>query len=164
MGYRLDDKCGVHYLIDEEFERNKISAIRILQDPQYSPVLAAFEDAHRHLDSIPPDTKAAVRSLFESTEILTKRMVTTPRLTNKVVKTKLKEIALKIYSADQTAQKVVNHLFNGFAEWVDGMHNYRHGQDDPEPVAPPMDLAVYIFSSGTSFLRWLVEIDKTNNS
>lgn len=48
----------------------------------------------------------------------------------------------------------------GSPEWVDGMHNYRHGQDVPDPVAPPMDLAVYIFSSGTSFLRWLVEIDK----
>lgn len=159
LGYRLDDKCGVHYLIDEEFERNRISTVSCLQDSKYSAVLAAFEDSHRHLDSIPPDTKASVRSLFESIEILIKQMVSTDRLNKKAV-TKLKDIAVLAYSDDKTAQKVVGHIFNGFANWVDGMHNYRHGQDIPEPVAPPMDLTVHIISSGTSFLRWLVEIDK----
>lgn len=160
MGYQLDEYCGVHYLIDKEFEINRISAIRCLQDPKYTTVIVAFEDAHRHLDSNPPDTKAAVRSLFESIEILVKQMTNTNRLNKRIVKERLKEIAVGICETDTTAQEVVTHLFDGFAEWVDGMHNYRHGQDSPEPVAPPMDLAVYIFSSGTSFLRWLVEIDK----
>jgi len=125
MGYKLDNSCGVHYLIDEEFERNRISAIRLLQDSKYSP-----------------------------------QMVDTKNLNSWIVKNTLKEIALRTYEADQTAHKVVGHLFDGFAEWVDGMHNYRHGQDATEPVAPPLDLAVYIISSGTSFLRWLVEIDQ----
>jgi len=50
-------------------------------------------------------------------------------------------------------------LFAGFADWVDAVHNYRHGQGLPEPVAPPIDLTVYMLSSGASFLRWLVTID-----
>lgn len=65
MGYYLDDLCGVHYLVDEEFERNRISLLSCLQDEKYSGVKAAFEDAHRHLDSSPQDTKACVRSMFE---------------------------------------------------------------------------------------------------
>jgi hypothetical protein len=32
LGYRLDLKCGVHYFIDEEFERNRVSTLTVLDD------------------------------------------------------------------------------------------------------------------------------------
>ena len=63
MGYYFDDSCGVHYLVDEEFERNRISLLSCLEGDKYSGVKAAFEDAHRHLDSSPQDTKASLKVL-----------------------------------------------------------------------------------------------------
>ncbi len=75
IGYRLDSKCGVHYFVDEEFERNRFSSLQSLDDPKYSGVRDAYEAAYRHMDSDPPDTKATVRSMFESLEILVRQMV-----------------------------------------------------------------------------------------
>lgn len=159
MGYYLDDKCGVHYLVDEEFERSRISLLRCLQNGRYLGIKTAFEDAHRHLDSSPPDTKAAVRSMFESLEILVKQMVHTNNLNKWAAENSLKELAKETYKNDPIAIKVVDSIFDGFGKWIDGIHNYRHGQALPEPVAPPIGFAVFVLSSGASYLRWLVEID-----
>jgi len=60
-----------------------------------------------------------------------------------------------------TAKIVTSKAFDGFADWVDGMHYYRHGQGQPEPVTPPIEFAVYVLSSGAAFLRWLVAIKET---
>jgi hypothetical protein len=130
--------------------------------PQYNGVRVAFEDAFQHLDD-PKDTKASVRSLFESLEILVKQMVDTQRLNKRIVETKLKDKCLELYSDDLTATKVVTGLFDGFALWVNTLHNYRHGQADQEPIEPPVDVAIYILSSGSSFLRWLIEMNNCLN-
>ncbi len=161
MGYRLDDECGVHYLVDEEFEKNRTSLLSCLDKPRYAGVLAAFEDAHKHFDSSPPDTKAAVRSMFESLEILFKQMTKKSRLASNLVKTDLSPIVLGYYQGNDTAISVSEKFLQGLGEWIDGVHFYRHGQGEPEPVEPPLGLAIHILSSGASFLRWLVEIDKS---
>ena len=159
MGYRLDSKCGVHYHVDEEFERNRISTLSLLEDPKYSSSRAAYEDAYRYMDARPPDTKAAVRSMFESLEIIVKQMVDTRNLNKWIVENTLKEKCIKLYENDETALKTVSELFDGFAQWVNALHNYRHGQTSDEPVAPSESVAIYVLSSGTSFLRWLVDIN-----
>lgn len=158
--YYLDDKCGVHRLVDEEFNHNRVSTLAGLQDSKYSGVRDAFEHAFQELDSNPPHTKDAVRSIFESIEILVKLMVVTNNLNKSVVQKALKEKVLEVYKDDPTAKNSVEKMFDGFGFWVDAIHNYRHGQGVPEPVEPPMDFAVYVLSSGASFLRWLLEIDK----
>ena len=164
LGYSLDEECGVHYLVDEEFERNRVSLLRCLGSPLYSGVRTAFEDAHRHLDAEPRDPKAAVRSMFESLEILTRLMVTTRNLNKGVVENKLKQLAQNVYGRDDIAIATIGRVFDGFAQWVDGMHNYRHGQGKSDPIAPPVGFAIYVVSSGAAFLRLLVEIDHTLRS
>ncbi len=163
MGYSLDKSCGVHYFVDEEFELKKISVLRCLDNEKYSGVKKAFEDAYKYLDSDTPDTKAAVRSVFESIEILAKQMVDTRRLTKSIVQKRLKNVALEVYKNDEIMCKVVNEVFDGFGNWVEAMHNCRHGQKLPEPVSPPIEFAIYTVSSGASFLRWLIEIDMKRN-
>jgi len=69
VGYRLDKKGGVHFFIDEEFERNKLLLIAGLG--KQLAVKEAFEKAHKFLDEDPPDTSSAMRSAFEALEILT---------------------------------------------------------------------------------------------
>ena len=159
MGYQLDSSCGVHYLVDEEFERNRFSILTVLDDPKYSNVRAAFEDAYRYMDGNPIDTKAAVRSMFESIEILVKQMVSTKNLNKWIVENTLKKKCLTPYKSDMIALKVVTEFFDGFAQWVDGLHNYRHGQTSPDPVAPTEEIAIYVLSSGSAFLRLLVGIN-----
>ncbi len=159
MGYRLDSMCGVHYYVDEEFERNRFSTLSLLENPKYTASRAAYEDAYRYMDSDPPDTKAAVRSMFESLEILVKQMVETQNLNKWIVENTLKEKCLKLYENDETALQTVSELFDGFAKWVNALHNYRHGQKSDEPVAPSEGVAVYVLSSGSSFLRWLISLN-----
>ena len=159
MGYRLDDECIVHYFVDEEFERNRFSALAVLEYPRYAGCRAAFEAAYGHLDANPLDTKAAVRSMFESVEILVKQMVDTRNLSKWVVENTLKEKCLACYASDATAKIVMAKMFDGFAQWVDSIHNYRHGQADTDPVVPPVNIAIYTLSSGTAFLRWLIKLN-----
>lgn len=47
LGYKLDSECVVHYFVDEEFERNRFSALSVLMKPQYAGIRAAYEDAYR---------------------------------------------------------------------------------------------------------------------
>lgn len=159
MSYTLVDFCGVHFRVDQEFEHNRISLLHVLNGQRYAGIRVAFEDAHRYLDSQPPDTKAAVRSMFESVEILVKQMVDTKNLNKWIIENSLKSIALEVYSGDEIAQRSVGSVFDGMAQWVDALHHYRHGQGVPEPVAPPLDFTIYVMSSGAAFLRWLIELD-----
>ncbi len=161
LGYRLDKKCGVHYFVDEEFERNRYSTLLVLEDQRYTSIRTAYDMAYQYLDDHPMDIKGAVRSIFESIEILVKQMVETQNLNKWVVENTLKEKCSLYYKSDPTAQEVMTKMFDGFAQWVDSIHNYRHGQADAKPVAPPINIAIYALSSGTAFLRWLIEI---NNS
>lgn len=160
VGYRLDSKCGVHYFVDEEFERNRVATLSALDAPGLSGVRTAYEDSYRYLDSDPPETKAAVRAMFEALEILVRQMVpTTKNLNRWVVENPLKEKCVKLYETEPTAKTVVAGLFDGFADWVHVLHNYRHGQPSEQPVAPAIEVAIYVLSSGSGFLRWLVGIN-----
>lgn len=162
MRYRLDELCGVHYLIDEAFEDNRVSILPALQKARYVGLRDAFENAYRYLSS---DTKTAARFMFESLEILARLMFPEQRnLNGWLVRNKVKSAAMSLCATDSTASKVVDGFCEGLAQWVDAMHCYRHGQGLPEPVSPPLELCVYILSSGTSFLRWLVDVDQKTGS
>jgi hypothetical protein len=156
MAYTLDEKCGVHFFVDEEFERNRVSALKCLEIPRYAGVRKAFEEAHKHLDDQPPNTKASVRSAFEALEILGRLMDQTSENLN--LKNKLKSLAMGS-AIDATEKKTIGKIFDGLALMVDGLHNYRHGQPVPEPVAPSPTLAVFVISLVAAALRWLVSID-----
>ena len=159
MTYSLDEKCGVHYFVDEEFERNRVSALKSIETPRYAGVRAAFEAAHSYLDAQPPDTKASVRSMFEAIEILARLMDPESKNLNKwLVANKLKALALN-YTTDPIENDTVSKIFDGHAMWIEGLHNYRHGQGVQQPVAPSLTLAVYVISSGAAFLRWLIQLD-----
>lgn len=159
MGYRLDEQCGVHFFVDEEFERNRQSIIPALGQARYTGVRAAFEAAYSALDNEPQDTKQAVRAIFEAIEILAKLMQPRfPRLDKQLAET-IRDQAKLAYAGDATACKVADKMFAAFADWIDGLHFYRHGQGVEETVAPPLDMAIFAISGGASYLRWLLEID-----
>lgn len=161
MAYTLDEKCGVHFFVDEEFERNRVTALSCLTSARYEAVRAAFEQAHSYLDAQPADTKASVRSAFEALEILGRLMDTQSKNLNKwMVENKLKPTAMA-KAQDATEALVVDKLFDGLALAVDGLHNYRHGQGSQQPIAPSLSVAVYVLSLVAAALRWLVAIEST---
>ncbi|WP_454441795.1 hypothetical protein [Vibrio bathopelagicus] len=160
VGYQLDEQCGVHYFVDEEFERNRASTLIALNNPDHLGVKAAYEDAYRHMDSTPPDTKASARSIFEAIEIITKLLVKTNNLNKYILENDLQNLALKALAPDDTQKEVISGMFNGMGLWVNAMHKYRHGQAKEEAVAPSEELAVYMLSTGSAFLRLLLEVWK----
>lgn len=156
LGYRLDDKCVVHFHVDQEFERNRASTLTVLELPYYGAVRASFEDAYRHLDSDPQDTKAACRSIFESVETMAKLILPgADRLTRNLCVQKLKGACIDVASTDATECEVLGNIFTCLGYWVDAMHDYRHGQRSHDPVSPSEELAVLAISTGTAFLRQL---------
>ena len=60
---------------------------------KYAGVLGAFDDAYRHFDEDPQDTKAAVRSIYEALEILAKQLKPAPRLSEQLVNDLRKQYA-----------------------------------------------------------------------
>jgi hypothetical protein len=165
LGYRVDDQGGVHYFVDEEFERNRVATLSVLGAAKYRAVLDAFESAHRHLDSDPPDTKASVRSAFEAMEILAKLIAggRIARLGPPEVEQVLKPLARAAYGSDAVASDAANQLLNGLSDWINAAQPYRHGQAVQEPTAPPIELAVSMLSMGATYLRWLIELSQASN-
>lgn len=164
LGYFLDEECGVHHLVDEEFEHNRAATLRCLGSPRYEGVRAAFETAYAYFDRESPDTIAASRSMFESIEILGRLMEAGKNLNSYFVKNKLLPLAKSALASDKTAEQTLEKIFDGIASWVDGVHNYRHGQGEEKPVLLPTGMATYILSTGAAFLRLLVEVDQTLKS
>lgn len=160
MAYTLDERCGVHFVVDEEFERNRVSVLKCLESPRYAGVRAAFEGAHRYLDAQPTDTKGSVRSAFEALEILARLMDPQSKNLNKwMVENKLKPLAIAT-AVEDTEANTIEKVFDGLAHLVDGLHNYRHGQGVQQPIAPSLTVAVYVISSVAAALRWMVTIDE----
>lgn len=152
VGYRVDEQGGVHYYVDQEFEQNRAATVAVLQHHKLAGALAAHEDAYRHLDG--GDTKAAVRSIFETVEIIARLVCPeTKNLNRWLAENTLKQKCLAVMPADPTEQRVASGMFDSLAEWVDGLHNYRHGQGVPEPVDPSEQLAVFALSSGSAYAR-----------
>jgi hypothetical protein len=162
LGYKLDPECGVHYFVDEEFEKNRLSSLSCLTNPRYVAVAVAFEDSYSKLDLQPADTKGSVRSIFEALEILYNLIVHTEektRLDSHGVIKNLKPMIQSLYNDDKTACIAAEHLLDGFCDWIEALQMYRHGQEVEEPIDLPIGLAIQIISSGASYIRWLVEVD-----
>lgn len=68
LRYRIDARGGVHFFIDEEFERSRTATVSALQPPRYSNVLNAFEQTYIELEATPPNGKGAIRATFSAAE------------------------------------------------------------------------------------------------
>ena len=163
LSYTVDSICVVHYKVDQEFEHNKQSTLAGLNNPKYKNIRSSFESAYEDLSKTPADTKDAVRSMFDSIESLVKQMVNKDQLNARIVRSDLKKLILEKYDGDMTAINSVAKVVESFADWVDGIHFYRHGQKYEEIVKPPLDFTVLIISTGSAYLRWLLEVNKENS-
>lgn len=164
MGYKLDSQGGIHYIVDDEFEHNKLSAIACLNGEKFSAVISSVEAAYSKLDAEPFDTKGAVRDMFEALETLVKILLNINKnLTEVLIEKELKPHANSVYQKlDTSAVSAADLLLEGFCHWIKAGHRYRHGQKTKEPIAPPLEIAVLFLSEGSAYIRWLLELYRIN--
>lgn len=159
MGYRLDARGGVHFAVDEDFEAVHQATLAGLGAPRYASAHAVFKNAHGALDADPPDTRAAIRNLFEACETVFKLILDNQvaRLGSSELEKKLKPMALA--GLEGPARVALSGLLNTFARWVDSAHLYRHGQGVEQPAPPSTEVAVASVQIGSALLRWLIAFD-----
>ena len=163
--YRIDDEGGVHYSPDGEYERNRAATFAALSGARYAATRAAFETIQADLNAQPPKYKHAIRSAFESNEIVFKLIFNqAQRLTEREIGNRLKPLLAQMFEGDKTEQEAVAHVADSFAKWVNAAHWYRHGQGDEEANEPDQKLAILMVSSGIGFLRLLAEVDRANQA
>jgi hypothetical protein len=75
MAYEIDEKSGVHPLVDAAFQRNRQETLTSLASSRYANVDHAFLAAFKRLTVQSFDTKAAVREIFDAAESLFKLMM-----------------------------------------------------------------------------------------
>lgn len=163
LAYRLDEKCGVHPLIDSEFEKSRALTLECLAHASLAAARAEYDEAHGALAMRPPDTKKAVRCVFEATEIVLKQLVPGDR----VKRLEATEITKHVrpwgeaaYAGNAPALTSVNQFLEGMSNWISSVHQYRHGQAVEEPSPPPLELAVALMSAGSGYIRLLVDLAK----
>lgn len=163
LSYRIDEKAIVHYQVDEIFEQERAETLRWLSDQKFSAVKAAFEKSYTGLAEHSPNTKEAVRDIFEALEILIRLSdKSIKRLTANDATSFIKPKIETLYANDNVALDAASQILKSFCDWVNGVHLYRHGQAVTEPAPPPLGLAVLIVAQGTAYLRWLLEIYQLN--
>lgn len=161
LGYALDEEGGVHRCIDEEFERNRYSALKSLEKQRYAAANKEFEDCYKKLTGIVPDTKGAIEDIFECVEIIFKLIANgkASKLSSSEIETHLPKVLKIIYPDPDHSTGVMQHL-KVLKSWADANHYQRHGQAVEQPRNPPMEFAIMVVSVGASLARWLIEIDE----
>jgi hypothetical protein len=160
LAYQIDDVCGVHPAIDQEFQRNMVSAVAVLQSQRYHNISQLIETASTHLSVDPPNYKHAWRAMLSAVEGLFGLMFPYTRLTDDEIERRLLPVVQGAYERDATAQRAARAMLTGFQQWVEASHIYRHeaGVEDAPP--PPADIAILAISHGASLLRWLAGLDE----
>ncbi|MFC4294098.1 hypothetical protein ACFO0A_03385 [Novosphingobium tardum] len=159
LGYRCDEKAGVHFAVDDEFQRNWASTISGLGLPRYGAARAAFEAAQASFDMSPPSGREAIRHTFDAVENVFRLVLGSKvsRLGSTEIQKSLRPLVLSLHEG--TAREGLNKLISAFADWVDGAHPYRHAQGVEAMEVVPLEVAVLFSSLGASILRWLIELD-----
>lgn len=159
LAYRLDEECGVHFLVDAEFAAQGNNLIRLLEQSRYESCRAEVTRCLKAIDASPADTKVAVNAAFAAVEILFKKISGTEGLNAGRVKSHLLPVVQDVAPNDLAAQTSTKHLIDSFAGWVSASHFYRHAQADDVVVDPNIDAAVLLISQGWSWLRYLLGLD-----
>ena len=160
VSFTLDEKCGVHFYVDEEFEAHRQATVGSLTSARYEAARAAFERGHACLDSPSPDTLGAVRGVFDAIENVFKLSTNgkSARIGLTEITKDLRPLAGALYTGP--AENATGLILKSLGEWVNAAHQYRHDPGHPEPAPPPLELAIAMMASGAGFLRWLATIDQ----
>jgi len=158
--HSVDENGGVHYRIDVAFQEIAESVIAALAGEGYSAASTSINEAVEHLTKARPDSKAAIRAVFEGVEN-TFKVVTDSgtALTANNVASLLRPIVAMAYSgSDAVAKGAAEQTLEALKDWTNACHKYRHGYNDLDPIEPSLELAIVLVGSGLNYARWLASI------
>jgi hypothetical protein len=159
LHYRIDDKGGVHYFVDELFAYTVESTLAGLGDARFTAARHALEGGLKSLGPTHQSGKGLIRGVFEAVET-TFLVIVGPdagdRLNKQAVERYLKPILITHFATVPDAEDKVSRLLDGFNAWVKEAHPFRHGTATGEEVhEAPLDLAVLSANTGMGFIRFL---------
>lgn len=157
IGYSVDNAGGVRFFIDNEFEKNRFSTLSGLDGKLFETARKAFEDAHAALSQAPPDTLSAVRRSFDAVENAFKiAFPQESRLGSAEINKRLKPKMADLF--DERAANSAKLFLEGMGDWVNSCHQYRHEHGQSQHSPPPLILAIALVSTGSTYLRFLIEL------
>lgn len=166
LGYRLDTKGAVRRMVDEEFQRNRYATIAGLGAPRYRTALEFFDRANAALEQNPIDALGLVRNVFDANEEVFKLKQNLPG--GRLVEGNARTAFSAGPGAAQAAIIATKAHASSFANWVTACQQYRHAPgEEPQAesvIAPPLDLALALYSNGTTFLRDLIAREQQEQS
>jgi hypothetical protein len=165
MAYEIDEKGGMHHRVDAAFQRSKELTIACLAGTDFEAAQAETEAAFNFLTTVHFDTKMAVVNIFLAAENIFKLKANTGSdLTKAAVEKHLLPFVQRVFAdGDHAVIQSTARLTSSFGAWADACHPYRHGQKNPGIVAPPMDLAIALVTSGADHLRWIVSLPTSSH-
>lgn len=162
LRYRIDDKGGVHFLVDEEFERTIAVTIAGLGAPRFASSLHALEEGLSNLGTTKQSGKGLIRGVFEAVESAFLEVVGKPsgldRVNAPAIDKYLKPILLQHYAAYPEADDKVDRLLEHFKYWTKSAHPFRHGAALEQIHEAPLDLAILSATQGIGYLRFLASL------
>jgi hypothetical protein len=158
LAYRIDERGGVHPLVDQGFEMVRASVIAQLSSSTYEASRTYFEKGLSALEDA--DTRGAIKNVFDSAEQLFMMFAgSNKHLAADTVRSELRPSIDRFYeAADQSQRQSASHMLSAFEHWVHAGHKYRHANKDSEPHEPQLDFAIAYLSAGMTYLRWLASI------
>tara|TARA_R100000365_G_C2736480_1_gene65724 strand:- start:129 stop:770 length:642 start_codon:yes stop_codon:yes gene_type:complete len=159
LHYTLDDKAGVHYLVDEEFASTADATISGLGDPKFSVARSVLEQALNIPAGKAPSGKLLIRGVFEAVESIFLVIIgpdKSNRLNKQAVETHFKPILVGRYAGMADAEDKVNRVIELICSWIKAVHPYRHGTADGQNHEAPMSEAILLASTGMAIMRHLI--------
>lgn len=163
LGYEINDFAAVRYSVDQQFETGRQASIAALADSRFSSAKQHVESAYESFLSVPSKPRRAVREMFEGLESVFKTLLTVRSLTARNVTSKLVPVFEDKVATNETERSSGKKMMRGFAEWIDAAHFYRHAQKQSKGSEPSREYCIHILDSGSSYLRWLISIDRALN-
>ncbi|WP_040818102.1 hypothetical protein [Litoreibacter arenae] len=159
VAYRIDENGAVHPFIDVAFSTNLSDVLDNLDDHDLSAAASHLEQAEMALLSTKLDTRQAVRSAFDALENLSKiHAVKATQLNKDVAINQLKPKLCFVSEPHEFDRIPTEKLFDGFLQWINAAHFYRHEAGKPEPTAPSKEFATNFVAQGINYARWLASI------
>ncbi|WP_457096379.1 hypothetical protein [Lysobacter sp. P5_B9] len=159
--YEIDADCNVRYAVDEAYALNRKATLNGLQDAKWDASRSEFERAFSAMDGDRPDTNGAVRAIAASAEACVKVMIGNgvARIGPPELEKYVWPLIQNAYTGDGVAADASHQILKSLADWINATHQYRHGQGAETEVSVPIELAVQFLTSGSAFIRWLIEVD-----
>lgn len=159
MAFEVDSKGGIHPLVDGAFGAAKQTAIAALSGERHTGTAELVEAIDKKLLQDPVDYIGAIRAIFGANENLFKLMFAVPRLDARTAGDKIGPKQQERYDGHPTLQRASAKALEGFKDWIDAAHNYRHEQGVVSPTQPSQEIGILLTSQGLGFVRWLAQLD-----